>query len=89
MPDEQRRLAWTAGKYNGHTGTAGGDVALFTINFHTKTTDPSWFMRTSLPGLHHKTWKNDSRDELKDQAEKVFDAWLTHVGAFTLEPKGS
>jgi hypothetical protein len=80
MPDEQRRLAWTGGYLSSVTGNAG-TARLFKINYDAPSR--GYAMRSDLPGLTSKVWKNESREELKDQAEKILDGWLTHVGAFT------
>lgn len=81
MTGKATRLKWGTGRWQTETGSAD-KIALFTIHYKSQRDDPSWFMRTELPGLQHQTWKDESKDELKDTAERVLDAWLTRIGAF-------
>ena len=79
--EKQTRLTWQEGRWQSHEGSAG-EVKLFSIHYHTQRGDPAWFLRTELPQLGHMSWKDDSKDALKEMAEKVLDAWLTQIGAF-------
>ncbi len=73
------RLTWKDGTYSSSSGSAGG-IRLFGISYRTIRSDPSWLMRTELPGYQGKTWRSDDKDDLHAKAEKILAHWLEKVG---------
>jgi hypothetical protein len=70
-------VTWEPSKYAGHRGFAGG-IELFTVAWHTRREEPTYSMRTDLPGQGGED-KSDDLEELKAIAERRLAAWLTRV----------
>ena len=70
-------VTWEAGRFAGHTGTAGG-VKVLTISWHTRNEDPDYLLRGELPGLYVEV-KGDDLDDLKARGEQEFASWLARV----------
>jgi hypothetical protein len=73
-------ITWDKGPYNCYRGLAGG-VELFSISWRTCRSDPNWIMVCKLPGLMHKSWKDDDENVLREEAEKALADWLERVTA--------
>jgi hypothetical protein len=72
------RLTWADGKFSTKDGYAGG-VRLFAITWKTHREDPSWLMRSDLPGLTGREWKDNDIAVLQDEAEELLALWLAKV----------
>lgn len=77
--NEFTRLTWKPGPYSTCTGLADG-LRLFGITWKSQREQPNWLMRSELPGLAGREWKDDDREKLQAEAERLLDEWLAKIG---------
>jgi hypothetical protein len=71
-------LTWAAGPYSTHVGTAAG-IRLFGITWKSQRENPNWLMRSELPGLAGREWKDDDLQVLQAVADEVLAGWLGQI----------